>query len=177
MQTVEIVEHNEEISVIGVIADTHIPLRAARMPAAVFSAFEEAELILCAGDLVTEEVLKELESISPVEAVAGNMDPHSLRQKLCRLKIVRVGGLSIGLVHGDQAGRQFSAARLKDLFAPHRPEVIVFGHLHQPFNRREEGVLYFNPGSPVDPRWGARASIGKLNLQEGEARGEIIYLP
>ena len=42
---------------IGVISDTHIPVRAKHLPAALFCLFENVDLILHAGDLVDPQVL------------------------------------------------------------------------------------------------------------------------
>ncbi len=50
---------------IGVISDTHIPERALKIPEQVFKAFKDVELIFHAGDLVSIDVLHELENLAP----------------------------------------------------------------------------------------------------------------
>ena len=59
---------------IGVLSDTHVPHAFPVLPPKVFEVFAGADLILHAGDIVSLDVLTELEAIAPVEAVAGNMD-------------------------------------------------------------------------------------------------------
>lgn len=176
MISLKTVEYDRAISEIGVVSDTHIPARAAFLPPALFKVFDGVQLILHAGDLVDEKVIDDLSVLAPVEAVAGNMDPTGLQVRLGKLKLVKVGSVLIGLLHGDIAGRRVSFNRVRDLFRPVEPQVIVFGHLHEPLNREDGGTLFFNPGSAVDPRRTPRPSCGKLKITGTEVKGEIIYL-
>lgn len=157
---------------IGVISDTHIPARGRSLPAEVFRIFADVDLILHAGDLVTLDVLTELEALAPVCAVYGNVDPPEVRRRLTARRIVEAGRFRIGLCHGDGgrsavevAARAFSGV-----------DCVVFGHSHQPLCEWRGGVLFFNPGSPTDRRREAHYSVGLLRA--GEAlTGEIIRWP
>ncbi|ATW28295.1 metallophosphoesterase family protein [Candidatus Formimonas warabiya] len=159
---------------IGVISDTHMPRRGKSLPPVLWEVFQEVDLILHAGDVVEAGVLLDLETIAPVEAVAGNMDSGELAFRLPRKKILHVGGKRIGLVHGDGSSST-TLGRAILAFAQDQPDCIVFGHSHQPFNQVMNGVLMFNPGSCTDPRREPRPSCGLLHVKEGEIRGEIIY--
>ena len=57
-------------------------------------------------------------------------------------------------------------------------DVIVFGHVHVPYNFHLDGKLLFNPGSTSFPALqGSPATFGLLHLEQGkEPRGEIIEL-
>lgn len=164
------------VNQIGVLADTHIPSRSRYLPSRLFKLFGEAQLIIHAGDLVDPAVLDELKVLAPVEAVAGNMDSGLLRKQLGRARLIRIGDLSIGLVHGDKVGRRFDPQQLSAVFLPHEPRAIVFGHLHEPLLETSKGILFLNPGSVTDPRRGQQASCALLSIEAGEIRGEIIYL-
>jgi uncharacterized protein len=172
----EEVLYGEEIKEIGVLSDTHIPARNRFLPPELFRLFEGLGLILHAGDLVDEKVIDELQVIAPVEAVAGNMDPPNLQRRLGCLKLVKVGGISIALLHGDIGGRRVGFDRLREIFKPAKPQAIVFGHIHEPVNKLHKGILYFNPGSAVDPRRVPRPSCGRLLIEDYRISGEIIYL-
>src|SRR5690554_1667245 len=115
---------------IGVLSDTHMPHRARHLPAQVYTGFIGVDLILHAGDIMEWSVIQELSTLAPVEAVYGNMDYPETRQRLKRRRIVEIGGIKIGLIHGDGAGTN-TVARAKQAF----PEVdcIVFGHSHRPY--------------------------------------------
>ncbi len=159
---------------IGVVSDTHIPSRARFLPPELYNIFDGVDLILHAGDLVEESVLVELASLAPVEAVAGNMD-HGHLWKLGRRKLIRAGGILIGLLHGD-GNRAAIMQKARAAFSAYEPRVIIFGHTHRPCNQDQGGVLMFNPGSPVDPRWGSKPSCGLLTLKNSLVTGKIISL-
>ncbi len=175
-ETVKIVTYGPEVTRIGVISDTHLPTRARSIPNKIFEHFAEVQLILHAGDLVDRSVIDELRVIAPVEAVAGNMDPLDLDHQLGRLKLIKIGPLSIGLLHGDLGGRAVNFTQVRELFRPVLPAAIVFGHLHEPVAKRVDAILYFNPGSAVEPRRVAKPSCGLLTIRGAEISGEIIYL-
>lgn len=161
---------------IGVVSDTHIPLRAKQLPAALFNILDGVDLLLHAGDLVEGKVLDELRILAPVEAVAGNMDPLYLVLLLGRKKVLEVAGYRIGLIHGDLGSdRHKTPLRAHEAFAEDNVHCVVFGHSHQPYCREEKGVLLFNPGSPTDRRREPYPSCGLLTIGK-KISGEILYL-
>ena len=65
------------------IADTHVPKRAKRLPDAVLRAVDDADIVIHAGDWVDLATLDLLESRSRVlHGVYGNNDGHELRERL-----------------------------------------------------------------------------------------------
>ncbi len=156
---------------IGVVSDTHIPMRARFLPPALLEGLQGVDLILHAGDLVDEAVLWELMAIAPVEAVGGNVDPPELRNRLGRFKLLNLGGFNVGLFHGDGAGGSTPLRALSFFSDAH---CVVFGHSHRAYNERHGQVLLFNPGSPTDKRGASQPSYGILEIGNG-IRGEIIY--
>lgn len=176
MDRYRVVHYGSEIKEIGVVADTHIPTRGHFLPPQLFKLLEGVQLILHAGDLVDEKVVDELQTLAPVEAVAGNMDPVRLKNRLGRFKLIRIGAISIGMMHGELLGRRINFNQVKDIFHPEQPKAIVFGHLHEPVIKEVEDILYFNPGSLIDPRRTPRSSFGRLLINESEISGRIIYI-
>jgi len=170
------VSYGSEVKEIGVVSDTHIPARGKSIPGEFYERLKNVQLILHAGDLVEEKVLDELKALAPVEAVAGNMDPPPLHSRLGRLKLVRVGEIGIGMLHGDMGGRRINYDLFRELFQPETPQVVVFGPLHEPVREERNGTLYFNPGSLIDPRRTASPSCGLLHVNGRQVSGEIIYL-
>jgi uncharacterized protein len=109
-----------------------------------------ADLILHAGDFVSEAFFEELEALGPpVEAVCGNMDEPALQAALLAERVVEVGGARVGMLHvpGPAAGRE---ARLRRRFEG--CEAVVYGHTHLPQVELFEGVWILNPGSPTERR-------------------------
>lgn len=158
---------------IGVISDTHIPRQAKELPKAVFERFKGVELILHAGDLTIPRVLDDLRQITPnIEAVTGNMDEQV---NLPIKRLINAGGLKIGLMHGW--GSPIGVKnRIWNEFKEDTPNIIVFGHTHQPEKIAMHDVLFLNPGSPTDKVFTSVNSIALLNIEDGEADAEIIML-
>ena len=151
------------MTVLGVISDTHGLLR----PEAI-EALRGVSCILHAGDVGTPEVLNTLRSIAPVTVVRGNVDHGEWALPLPRSEIVEIGGVSIYMLH--------ILAEL-DL----KPEaaglgVVVYGHSHVPKSEVKNGVLYFNPGSAGPRRFKLPVTVGKLVVNNGVVRGEIVKL-
>lgn len=86
---------------LGVIADTHIPDRAAQVPLAALDLFarNKVHAILHAGDLSVPRVLHQLAEVAPVHAIRGNTDVLLLG-KLPWKRQLEFEGVSIGMVHG-----------------------------------------------------------------------------
>lgn len=158
---------------IGVVSDTHIPKVAPRLPERLLRSLEGCDLILHAGDLVSLEVIGELEEIAPTVAVRGNMDGPEVAGALPETRVIAVEGLRIGLVHGGGAPLGIER-RVMALFSD--VGVVVYGHTHQPKVEQKGEVLLVNPGTPTDLRFSSRLSFAVLEVEDGRVRAEIRYL-
>ncbi|WP_223145291.1 metallophosphoesterase family protein [Microbacterium sp. ANT_H45B] len=133
------------------IADTHVPARAKRLPAAVLSAVEEADIVVHAGDWIDVATLDLLESRARrLVGVHGNNDGPALRERLPEIARLTVEGVEVAVVHetGQKQGRE---KRMDAAF----PGVglLVFGHSHIPWDTvAPSGMRLLNPGSPTDRR-------------------------
>lgn len=155
-----------------VIADTHIPRRAKRLPEALYPHLERADLILHAGDLMDPKLLDELASYAPVNAVRGNVDGPDV--KLPETLELDFGGVPVAMIH-DSGLKKGRRTRMKRRFPDAR--VIVFGHSHVPFVEDEDDLLLLNPGSPTDRRRQPRHTFALLRVEGEEPRAEILTLP
>lgn len=158
---------------IGVISDTHIPQSADEIPQSVFSIFKGVDLIIHAGDLTSLDVLNTLGKISEVKAVRGNMDNREVCQKLPEKEIIKIGNFSVGVIHGRGHLDSLISYIQKQFNEP--PDVIIFGHSHNPFNEKRGKTLFFNPGSPTDKIFSVYNSCGILKI-DSEIEGKIIKL-
>ena len=135
---------------IGVISDTHIPERADKIPKAVFEVFKDVEMIFHAGDLVSMDVLQDLENLAPTWCVQGNMD-RMCGLELPKQEIVKVDGIKIGLDHGEVYPRG-DTQQLKYIGMEMGVNVLISGHTHISFIKEVDNMLLLNPGSPTVPR-------------------------
>jgi len=161
--------------IIGVIADTHIPTRAKELPGKLIEHLKKVDLIMHAGDFVHLEVLEMLEKMKRVEAVSGNMDEEILKTKLPPRKIVKVGSIKIGLVHGFDIPWDLKY-RVPANFKKNDVQCVVYGHTHIPRNEKIGGRLYFNPGSPTDTIFAAYSTYGILRIEGNKIQGEIVKI-
>jgi uncharacterized protein len=148
---------------IGVISDTHGLLR----PEAL-AALQGAEHIIHAGDIGAPEVLVALAEIAPVTAVRGNNDKGAWAARIPATGVVEGEGVSIYVLHDlaeldlDPAAAGFG--------------VVIAGHSHQPSQDERNGVLYFNPGSAGPRRFRLPICVGRLHIEKGAARAELVPL-
>ena len=133
------------------LADTHLPQRARDLPPQVWTAVDEADVVIHAGDWVDEPSLDALESRARrLVGVYGNNDGPELRRRLPEIAEVELGGVRFAVIHetGPAKGRE---ARCAERFAGF--DVLVFGHSHIPWDTTADtGLRLLNPGSPTDRR-------------------------
>ena len=148
---------------IGVISDTHGLLR----PEAV-DALRGSDRIIHAGDVGAPAILDKLRDIAPMTAVRGNVDQGDWAGELPETDVLESGGILIYVLHDLQQ------LDLKPVGAG--VAVVVSGHSHVPKQEMRDGVLYFNPGSAGPRRFKLPLSIGKLIVEGGVVRGEVLQL-
>ncbi len=82
--------------------------------------------------------------------------------------MLELGGISIYVLH-DLAQLDLKPRAVG--FA-----VVVSGHSHILKQETRDGVLYFNPGSAGPRRFKLPVSVGKLIVEDGRVRGELLLL-
>ena len=54
--------------------------------------------------------------------------------------------------------------------------VVISGHSHAPKQEVRNGVLYFNPGSAGPQRFKLPVTLGRLIVEDGKVRSELVNL-
>ncbi len=148
---------------IGIISDTHGLLR----PQAI-AALRGSDHIIHAGDVGAPEILDQLAKLAPVTAIRGNIDKAAWASKFPETEVLEVGGISIYILH-DLAQLDLNPAAAGF-------SVIISGHSHIAKQETHDGVLYFNPGSAGPRRFKLPITVGKLIIENGKVRGQIIEI-
>lgn len=128
----------------------------------------ESERIIHAGDVGPPEILEKLAAIAPVTAVRGNVDQEPWARKLPQAEVIEIGGVSLYVLH-DLA--QLDLKPEASAF-----DVVISGHSHVPKQESRNGVLYFNPGSAGPRRFKLPISLGRLIVERGKVRGELVTI-
>lgn len=176
---------------IGVVSDTHVPDRTPELDAKFLEALKTAQvdLILHAGDISVKRVLVELEKIAPVLAVRGNRD-FLLRKQIPMLQQFEKFEIKFALMHGHMGFFTYWFDKVIYIFkgydrnrytkrlikAEPDASVYIFGHTHHAENFRQDGRLFFNPGSITYGDYLDRTrSWGILEVfSDGKVEGRVI---
>ncbi len=155
-----------------VIADTHIPDFAKRLPAQLLDEADRSDVILHAGDVTSTAVLEEFATYAPVHVALGNNDGPDVERWGARHEIdLELGGVRIAMLHdsGPSRGRE---TRMRRRFP--EADVVVFGHSHIPIDAEVDGLRLFNPGSPTWKRRQPQATFGVLEMGAGRIHSRIL---
>ncbi|MFA6561517.1 MAG: metallophosphoesterase family protein [Verrucomicrobiia bacterium] len=154
---------------IGLISDTHGHLDP-RIPAL----FAGVEHILHAGDIGGESLLDTLRAIAPVTAVLGNTDGHLRDHGFRDVERRTLSGKTFLIIHAGRP-RDLAEDVRRMIFDGDKPDMVVFGHTHQPERLVENGVIFVNPGSASRPRMHqpATAAIAEIHA---DGRIEVHWL-
>lgn len=128
---------------IGVISDTH-----GYLDPTVLELFAGVRHIIHAGDVLDAEILRRLETVAPVTAVAGNLDDPKVVGDLPREARGEADGVRFVVSHKPKrllkriTGGKLSLADY---------DLVVWGHEHIPSATWVDGVLHLNPGTASAP--------------------------
>ena len=169
-------EQEQPAKIIGLISDTHVPVRARQTPKEVFRVFESADFIIHAGDLVQLSVVDELEQLAPVLVVYGNMDGPEISGKLQKMSSLKIFDWKIGVTHDP--GALFGRSKMREIVIKNGFDVLVYGHTHNPSVKWERDVLFINPGSPTNPvpPFITKPSVGLLKVTKDKIVPEIVQI-
>jgi hypothetical protein len=185
---------------VGLVSDTHIPRRLARLPETALTALRGVDLILHAGDVDALSALEPMRAVAPVYAVRGNVHVHEFSDGGARLPAVvemELAGRRVVLTHGHRPGvwgfgvkvislaarslgwldnGDFNCEIVRRLVACYPDaDVIVFGHTHRAHVQWVGRTLLVNPGA-VCPTRGERPTVARLQLGDGPSEVEIAPL-
>jgi uncharacterized protein len=151
---------------IGVISDTHNFLDPL-----IPHLFAGVDHIIHGGDIGQPAIILALEQIAPVTAVAGNTDDPGFRYS--QTELVELDGHKFLVQH--IVNPQSLTDPIRSRIARERPDMVVFGHTHQPYSANAGGTRFFNPGYAGKSRFGLQRSVAILHCGAEGIRAD--YLP
>ncbi len=155
---------------VGLVADTH-----GRFDPLLTRIFAGCDRIVHAGDVVGQEILGQLAVLAPVVAVRGNNDVGTLGVGLEEVAAVRFEGVKavviheLGKPHAPSPGARAALER-------EVPDLVIFGHSHQPLVQKVGGRLFVNPGSAGPRRFSLPRAAGIAAIEDRRIRVELFDL-
>lgn len=118
------------MTTIGILSDTHALLREE-----VLLNLTGCDIIIHAGDIVSDEIIHRLQQLAPCYFVKGNADT-ALATPLKETLTFSIEELQFQLIHNK-----------KQLTLASDTDIVVFGHTHKYCDTTDkQGVRYLNPG-------------------------------
>jgi putative phosphoesterase len=155
---------------LGIISDTHSHLNPQ-----IHKLFCGVDAIIHAGDIGSDDILIELQTIAPVTTVRGNMDRHGTVSLSPEFTVTAFDGILFFIVH-DLGTPIVIKKHLVPLLRKYAPQVVVFGHTHKPYARSIGDTFYFNPGSATSGRSGSSESVGLIETNYSPIQATILPL-
>jgi uncharacterized protein len=147
---------------LGIVSDTHGLVRPE-----LLALLTGVDAILHAGDVGKHEVIKILETIAPVHAVAGNVDGLEYPE---RLEITFLGR-RFGLEHGHLIAPKDRTRALLSTFPD--ADFIIYGHTHVAKLEQIGKTTVLNPGSAGAKRFRQPVTAGILELTPEDVRWNL----
>lgn len=156
---------------IAVISDTH--LKNTQKVDNLFSAFENIDLLIHAGDFNEGLILKYLQSHFKFAGVWGNNDDDEIKSLLQEKLVLQIGTYRIGICHGHGKG-ETTIERAYHYFQNDKVDIVIFGHSHQPTISTKHKVLMLNPGSFTSKRRERWFSYILLTIKEQGFKASLV---
>ena len=130
----------------------------------------DIDLIVHLGDHAADirEVMKKYPDYE-FRSVRGNCDAWDVTVEE---DIIEIDGFKIFICHGHRFGVKTGLDRLVSHALDIGADAALFGHTHQPFCERVDGVLLLNPG--CGERYGKPGSIGIIEIEDNEIKGCVL---
>lgn len=107
-----------------------------------------ADEVWHAGDVGDESVINQLEQVTQVRGVFGNIDGQQIRSRFPEINLFELEGCKILISH--IIGRPNSyVARMQNIIREVRPQIVICGHSHILLvqHLKQESHLHINPGA------------------------------
>ena len=152
------------MTTVGILSDNH-----SDWPPHIAESLAGVDAIIHAGDIGPYRLVLDMEAIAPTTAVLGNTDGD---MPINESAVATLGSKKFFVQHIVDPHRL--EALLRERLKSIEPDVVVFGHTHEPFCETLGGILFLNPGSVTRPRGGTQPSMVRMTIDNGKITPEFI---
>ncbi len=158
---------------IGLLSDTH-----GYWDEKYIKYFSECDEIWHAGDIGSDDLVKQLAAIKPLRAVYGNIDGENIRLEFPKTAHFQIEGVKVMMTHiGGYPGRYNPEIR-KELFIT-RPNLFIAGHSHilkVVFDPTLQ-CLHMNPGAAGKSGFHVKRTLLRFSIDGDKIKDlEVIEL-
>lgn len=155
-----------------VVSDTH----GAVFESVVKPIREEKDIDLmihCGDKFKDAEKLAWLLGIKNFYRVVGNCD-YDVHGEEDMINLV-LEGKRVLITHGHLQHVKDGLEGLKEAVKENNADIVLYGHTHIAYEEMADGVLYFNPGSTIMPKYG-KPSYGIVEITSNGVVSRIINI-
>ena len=155
------------------LSDTH-----SYIDKAIIKYAKQADEIWHAGDIGKIEVLDELEKITKVRPVYGNIDNHIVRSSTKEINTFICEKLKVSIIHIGGKPPYYNK-KSKPLILKERPKIFICGHSHilKVEYDKTNRVLFMNPGAAGRHGFHNKRTMIRFEINEDKIENmEIIEL-
>lgn len=145
---------------ICILSDTHDMLRDE-----VKAELAEADIILHAGDIHSNNLLQTMKQYGELYAVCGNND-KDWAEYLPQTLYVSIEGIRFFIVHN----KKDIPEQLENV------DIVIYGHSHKYEEEIINGILYLNPGSCGRRRFNLELTLCRMIVSGGTYKNEKIRI-
>ena len=154
------------MTTVGILSDNH-----GDWPPHIAESLAGVDAIIHAGDIGPYKLVRDMEAIAPTTAVLGNTDGD---MPINESAVVMLDGKKFFVQHIVDPHRL--QASLRERLKRIEPDVVVFGHTHEPYCETIGGILFLNPGSVTRPRGGTRSRLIRMTLAKVKITPKYIEI-
>lgn len=156
---------------IGLLSDTH-----GYLDEEIIGFFQDVDELWHAGDIGSEIVLDNLESIKPVRAVFGNIDDHKIRLRAKEHLRFKIEDVDVWMTHIGGYPGKYSMQVKPEIFRD-PPKLFISGHSHilKVINDKTLGLLHINPGAAGKRGIHKVVTVVKFEIDEGKIQNLLIF--
>ena len=155
------------------LSDTH-----SYIDKAIIKYAKQADEIWHAGDIGKIEVLDELEKITKVRPVYGNIDNHIVRSSTKEINTFICEKVKVSMIHIGGKPPYYNK-KSKPLILKERPKIFICGHSHilRIEYDKTNRVLFMNPGAAGRHGFHNKRTMIRFEINEDKIENmEIIEL-
>ena len=146
---------------IAVVSDTH---HRTKLIINKLKELNNLDKVIHLGDIVKDAYKIEDELDIEVLKVRGNCDFNAFDEE--EEKIIHLNNRKILMTHGHKYNIKVDLNRLYYKSKEIEADIVLFGHTHMPYNEVLNNTLFFNPGSPTNPRSQEGKTYGIIQINK-----------